>query len=212
MSSGEKRDFDAAAATWDENPARVRMARDVAGTILGMVKPGPDADVLDFGCGTGLVTLVLQPHVRSVTAADSSTGMLAVLDAKIKAGSLANIRTLHIDLERGDMIGGQYDLVVSSMTFHHIPEVKPVIGLLAGILKPGGSLAIADLDSDEGQFHESGEGVFHPGFDRCLMRRNFEDAGLAGVRSRTAAIVRKPGASGELRSFTVFLMTGRKPA
>ncbi|MFA7695822.1 MAG: hypothetical protein WCX63_09830, partial [Methanoregula sp.] len=55
--AGEKRDFNTAAATWDENPGRVKMAHTVAHAILGTVKPGPDRDVLDFGCGTGLLSL-----------------------------------------------------------------------------------------------------------------------------------------------------------
>ena len=100
--SGEKRDFNAAAATWDENPGRVRMAHDVAQAILGTVKPVPAMDVLDFGCGTGLLSLALQPHVRTITAVDSSQGMLDVLDAKVKAQGIKNVRTRRVDLEEGD--------------------------------------------------------------------------------------------------------------
>lgn len=208
--SVKKRDFDAAAATWDENPARARLAHDVGRAVLEAVKPGPDCTVLDFGCGTGLLTLAIQPHVRSVTAVDSSRGMLDVLDAKIRNQNLPNVRTLPVDLEKGDKIAGTFDLVVSSMTFHHIRDPGILLERLAGLLRPSGWIAVADLDSDEGKFHDSDEGVFHPGFDRCTMQNYFESAGFISVRNRTAAIIRKPGPSGELRTFTVFLMTGRK--
>ena len=99
--SHQKRDFNAEAATWDENPGRVRIAYDVARAILGTVQPGPDMDVLDFGCGTGLLTLALHPHVRTITAVDSSQGMLDVLDAKIRARSLTSVRTRLVNLDRG---------------------------------------------------------------------------------------------------------------
>ena len=212
ISSHQKRDFDAAAATWDENPGRVKMAHDVARAIIGATKPGPDMDVLDFGCGTGLLTLALQPHVRTITAVDSSRGMLDVLDAKIKSRSLTNVRTRLVDLDRGNELPGPVDLVVSSMTFHHIPDVEMLLNRIAGVLRPGGKIAIADLDSDEGKFHDSNEGVFHNGFDRFAMMKYFEAAGFSSVQNRTAAIMQKPGLSGEMRTFTVFLMTGMKRA
>lgn len=52
--TGQKRDFDNAAATWDENPARVKLAHDVARAIRHTMQLTPDMDVLDFGGGTGL--------------------------------------------------------------------------------------------------------------------------------------------------------------
>ncbi len=208
--SGEKRNFDAAAKTWDENPGRVKMAHDVARAIREAVKPGPEMDVLDFGCGTGLLTLQLQPLVHTITGVDSSQGMIDILDAKIRTQGLKNVRTRLVDLDKGGILDGKYDLVVSSMTLHHIPDIQPLIDRFAAVLKPSGQLAIADLDCDEGKFHESGEGVFHHGFDRCVMQKHFEAAGFEKVRNRTAAVVAKPAPDGGTRTFTVFLMIGRK--
>ena len=209
--SGEKRNFDAAAATWDENPGRVKIAKDVARAIRESVSPAPDLDVLDFGCGTGLLTLELAPQVRTITGADSSQGMIDILDAKIRKQGTANVKTRHIDLDRGDSLQGQYDLVVSSMTFHHIRDIPQILDRLAAVIRPGGRIAVADLDCDEGKFHDSNEGVFHFGFDRCRMLKYFDTAGFRSVRNRTAAIVCKPAPDGGTRTFTVFLMTGKKP-
>jgi ubiquinone/menaquinone biosynthesis C-methylase UbiE len=207
--SGEKRDFNKAAATWDQKPHRVRMAQDVAQAILLTLQPGPETDVLDIGCGTGLVTFALQPHVRTVTAIDSSQGMLDELEKKVAAQGLTNVRTRLVDLEKDDL-PGPVDLVASSMTFHHIKDTVLLLKRIAGILKPGGKIAIADLDSDEGKFHDSNEGVFHFGFDRHSMKKSFEAAGFVSVQNQTAAIVQKPGPDGGMRTFTVFLMTGVK--
>ncbi len=206
--NGEKRNFDAVAKTWDENPGRVKMAHDVARAIRETVKPGPEMDVLDFGCGTGLLTLQLQPLVRTITGVDSSQGMIDILDAKIRTQGLKNVKTRHVDLDKGGVLDGKYDLVVSSMTLHHVPEIQPLIDRFAAVLKPKGLLAIADLDCDEGKFHDSAEGVFHHGFDRCIMLKHFEAAGFEKVRNRTAAVVAKPAPEGGTRTFTVFLMTG----
>ena len=208
--TGVKRDFDAVAKTWDENPGRVKMAHDVATAIRDTLRLTKDMDVLDFGCGTGLLTLQIQPFVRSVMGADSSQGMIDILSAKVKEQGLKNVTARHVDLDKGGVLDGQYDLVVSSMTLHHVPEIQPLIDRFARILKPAGVLAIADLDCDEGKFHESNEGIFHFGFDRCAMMKHFEKAGFEKVRNRTAAIVAKPVPEGGSRTFTVFLMTGRK--
>ncbi|MDD5143795.1 class I SAM-dependent methyltransferase [Methanoregula sp.] len=202
--------FDNRAAAWDDIPRRAKLAADVARAICNTVKIIPEMDVLDFGCGTGLLTLRFQPLARSITGIDSSKGMLAVLEEKIREQGLTNVTAQCIDVENGKIPDGKYDLIVSSMTFHHIRDVQPVLAILSTLLKPAGTLAIADLDNDNGKFHDTPEGVFHNGFDRYIMKNQFEAAGLTCVRNRTAAIVQKESPSGEIRPFTVFLMTGRK--
>jgi 2-polyprenyl-3-methyl-5-hydroxy-6-metoxy-1,4-benzoquinol methylase len=206
----ERKDFDREAASWDENPVRVRLANDIADAIRSEIALDLDMDVLDFGCGTGLVTLRLQPSVRSVTGADSSRGMLEILSTKIARQNLGNVRTLCLAPERIETLSGPYHLIVSSMTFHHLPDVRPLLDLFYRSIAPGGYLAIADLDSEGGMFHGSSEGVFHPGFEREELRHAFTGAGFEAIRAITAAEIVKPDSSGVMRRFSVFLMTGRK--
>jgi len=208
----EKRDFDGAAASWDEHPGRVKVAADVAQAILREIPLTPDMAVLDFGCGTGLVAIALQPFVRSVTGVDSSAGMLGVFEAKIASRGLGNVRAQFCDLARGDTLSGRYDLVLSAMTLHHVEDIEPLFDEFARITAPGGRLCIADLDPDDGEFHDDNTGVFHFGFDRAALREVFERAGFEHVEASDAAEVVKPGRSGEARRFTVFLMTGTKRA
>lgn len=208
--NGEKRDFDKEAAAWDENPARVRLANDVADAIARQVALRAEMEALDFGCGTGLLTLRLAPCVKAVTGVDSSQGMLDVLAAKTAKQNLSNVRTLRLDLDRGDVLPGPCDLIVSSMTLHHIQRIDSLLGQFHEALFPAGCLCIADLDSDDGQFHSDNQGVFHAGFDRATLRRAFTDAGFERVRDTTAAEVTRPARDGKLRCFSIFLMTGDK--
>ncbi len=53
----ERRDFDKEAAQWDANTFRVRLAQEVSAAMMRELKLNKDMTVLDFGCGTGLVTL-----------------------------------------------------------------------------------------------------------------------------------------------------------
>jgi len=208
--TGQKRDFDSAAATWDENPARVKLARDVARAIRETIRLTPDMDLLDFGCGTGLLTLELRPQVRSITGADSSPGMLEIISKKIATSGITGVKTSLFDPENAGTLTGEYDLIVSSMTFHHVPEISGMLAVLRSHLRPGGRLAIADIDCDGGRFHDSNEGVFHFGFERSLLKKEMEAAGFTQIRNRTAAIIHKATPICRDRSFTVFLMTAEK--
>jgi ubiquinone/menaquinone biosynthesis C-methylase UbiE len=206
----EKRDFDKEATTWDEVPARVKLASDIIAAISDEIVLTSNMDVLDFGCGTGLLTLRLQPVVRSITGVDSSRGMIDVLKAKIDKQKLPNVKTLYLDNEDGDIPEGNYNLIVSGMTLHHVKDIGPLLDRFYSIVAPSGYLCIADLDLDDGKFHDKNNGIFHFGFDREELRRYFMDAGFVDIRDRTAAEVMKPVSDGGVRPFTVFLMTGRK--
>ena len=205
-----KRNFDKDAASWDENPVRLKLAADVADAIAKQVALSSQMEVIDFGCGTGLLALRLQPLVRSIVGVDSSQGMLDVFQSKIARSKPGNVRGARVDLDHGAALEGSFDLIVSSMTLHHIQDVQSLLDRLFRITKPGGHLCIADLDLEQERFHDDNTGVFHFGFDRAALRRNFEAAGFVEVRDGTAAAVAKPSRDGTTGRFPVFLMTGRK--
>jgi len=78
------------------------------------------------------------------------------------------------------------------MTLHHVPDPAALIVQLSGALLPGGTLAVADLDAEDGSFHGDNTGVLHLGFDRVLLVRNlFQQGGLREVRDVTAAWSRR---------------------
>ena len=47
----------------------------------------------DFGCGTGLLTLALQPYVERIIGVDSSPAMLAKLQEKVATGGFEGVET-----------------------------------------------------------------------------------------------------------------------
>jgi 2-polyprenyl-3-methyl-5-hydroxy-6-metoxy-1,4-benzoquinol methylase len=206
----KKRDFDQEAVNWDRVPGRVKVAQDIAQSMIREITLTPDMDVLDFGCGTGLLTVALQPFVRSITGVDSSQGMLDVFKTKIKEQNLSNVKAEYIDLDKSDVLMGSYNLIVSSMTLHHIRNITPLLKQFYSILLPSGQLSIADLDLDDGKFHSNNDGVFHSGFDREDLRSIFIKEGFQSIQTRQAAEIEKPVGDGKNRIFTIFLMTARK--
>lgn len=204
------RNFDLEAANWDANPARRRLAADVRQQIEQSVGLHPQRRVLDFGCGTGLLSLPWSTRIGTLTGADNSTGMLDIFVAKARKLGLNNVETLHIDLDAALALPGRFDLIVSSMTLHHIRAIEPLLARLYAALLPAGQLCLADLDPDGGLFHTDNTGVFHQGFDRDALRQGLLDAGFETVSDCTAAEVLKTDAHGQARQFTVFLMSASK--
>lgn len=209
MAEDIRRDFEAVASRWDSNPTRVKIAHDVGSAILREVQLSAQMDVLDYGCGTGLLAMQLQPHVQSVTGADRSPAMLDVLREKIAALRSGNVSAQLVDFERGAHATGSYDLIVSSMVTHHIPDTAALFKEWKRLLKPRGQIAFADLDSEDGSFHGDNTGVFHLGFDRVALRKLLLETGYAEVHDTTATVVRKE-VDGHVREFPIFLIVARR--
>jgi len=185
-------DFDARARTWDADPARIDRAQRVAELILRDARLGPDARVLEYGCGTGLLGLALRPHVGAITLADTSREMLAVAREKIAAMGAKNATTLELDLTAGPVPAARYDLVCTLLTLHHIADVDALLERFHELLSPGATVCIADLDEEDGSFHGPGA-VAHDGFDRAELAARLQRAGFENVRFTTCCEVVKDG-------------------
>ncbi len=193
--------FDDRAPEWD-TPERAERAQAAAELILAAVRPAPDARVLELGAGTGLLGLALAPHVGSVILADASGGMLDVAEAKLAAGGYPGARTLRHVLTVDPLPPDRFDLVVSLMALHHVPDTGAAMEHLAALLEPGGRIAIVDLEAEDGSFHtDPGDDVL-PGFERDPLRRHAEAAGFRDVDFRPAWDVTRNG-----RAYPLFLVT-----
>ncbi len=202
--------FDERAAYWDEEPRRVKLANDVANAIIREINPTNDMDALEYGCGSGLVTLRIQPFVKSITGVDSSKGMLDVLKAKVEKSGIKNIQTRFVDFEQGGKVEGSFNLIFSSMTLHHIKEPAQLLKQFYDLLLPGGYLGIADLDKEDGTYHSNNTGVHHFGFDRAYLKGLFKQVGFKEVRDVTATTVVKGTEEKGKRDFPIFLIIGKK--
>jgi 2-polyprenyl-3-methyl-5-hydroxy-6-metoxy-1,4-benzoquinol methylase len=201
--------FNQQAKSWDEEPRRVAMGRAIARAVEAKLEGNARPRLMDYGCGTGLCSLPLAGRCSSVLGVDSSTEMLARLEAKARAGGFGHVTTRRHDLTAEAMIGVEFDVILCAMALHHIREIGLLLKRFDSMLAHGGLLALADLDKEDGSFHQDMRGVEHHGFDREWVRQQLRAAGFTQVSLETAYEIEKPGPSGEPRRFPVFLATAR---
>ena len=194
--------FDTAARDWDQRPLSQQLAA-VPERLLAQLPLQASDHVLDFGAGTGLLSVPIAPKVAQVTALDMSAAMLQVLDEK----GFANITPLQQDIFAG--LPGQYHAVVSCMALHHVADTAALLRAFAAALHSGGRIALVDLYQEDGSFHgdNQAKGVQHFGFAPKALQALAEQAGLMDIAF--SEILRLQHSNG--RGYPLFLMTGRKP-
>lgn len=199
--------FDKAASTWDEKPLRLQLAAAVANAIIKTIPVHNTFKALEIGCGTGLITTEISPLVKSILATDTSDGMLAVLNEKISAQDLRNVTTQCLDLtsESHGLPDTSFELIYSSMTFHHIKQTEKILHVCRELLSVGGKLCIADLDEEDGSFHGDMAGVEHYGFSKKKLTVLLTKCGFDKITYSTAHVISKE-TNGIKRDYPVFLM------
>ncbi|MBW6521231.1 MAG: methyltransferase domain-containing protein [Desulfoarculaceae bacterium] len=202
--------FDRAAAGWDQQQSRVELAARIADGISSTLPLHKNMTALEYGCGTGLVGLTLAPKLAQLTAVDTSSGMLEVLARKIKEEKIANVTPLRLDLLQ-ESLTERFDLIFCAMTLHHIKEAVQLLARFCDLLKGGGYLAVADLQAEDGSFHDAGaDGIMHHGFHSEDLVKTVKGLGLHEVSAKEVHAIIKTSDTGVERPYPVFLLTGRK--
>ncbi len=189
--------------SWDMNSKRVQNAKAIAETIVGQIPLHKKMHLLDLGAGTGLLSFFLAQKAGKITALDNSPSMLEMFHEK-RPEFLCETDHIEADFMK-HTFETQYDGIVSSMTIHHIEDIPALFHKLHTVLKPGGFIALADLEEEDGTFHSDNTGVFHYGFDTEKLVETAQNAGFHEVSLHHASTIRKPH-----REFGIFLLTGWK--
>ena len=169
--------------------------RTVAERLVGLVRDG--ATVADIGPGAGgmsaaLATALAERGGGRIVLVDAVAELLSAAESAVRAAtSTVEVHTLQVDAaspDLGDLLS-DVDLVWASRVVHHLPDQLKGIAGLAGLLAPGGWLALCEgglgtrcLPWDLG--------VGEPGLaDRLSAAR---DAWFADMRAGMAGAIRMP--------------------
>lgn len=207
--SGNER-FNDDALTWDTKPDVLRATALAQPAYLSRL-PEPEVlsgyDVLEIGCGTGILSLLLAPSVRSLTAVDAAEGMISVFNAKLASPAHSGVKNvlpvnaLLTDpdderIQRDPVTGSlqpkrRFDLVVSHLVLHHIADLDALFATVFGCLKPGGTVLVTDFEDfgpEARRFHPEARmaGVERHGIKRTDLRDWLAAAGFVDVQIETA--------------------------
>lgn len=136
---------------YDERMAALRDVTAEAQSILALLEVSPTDVLLEVGTGTGAFARLAAARCRSVIALDVSEAMLAYAAHRAEEEGIKNIKFQLAGFLTYEHEGGPLAAAVSQLALHHLPDPWKLIGLkrLAGLLRPGGRLFLADVVLDE---------------------------------------------------------------
>jgi len=102
-------------------------------------------DVLDVGCGPGLLACVFADRVRSVTGADVTAAMLHQAGVEQRRRGLTNVRWVQADAACLPHRDGRFSIVISRLIFHHLVEPLAVLRDMVRVCRPGGRVVVVDV-------------------------------------------------------------------
>ena len=105
--------------------------------------------VLEVAAGTGLVTVALARRAREVVATDYATGMVSILEQRVRKGNLGNVRSERADLYALRFEPASFDAVVAANVLHLVPDLSLALRALREQLKPGGRLIVPTFCHDQ---------------------------------------------------------------
>lgn len=94
--------------------------------------------VLDFGCGTGSLSLMVAEHVAFVHGVDTSAGMIKVARAEANRRGVLNVDFSKSDIFSEEFTGADFNVVVAFNVLHYAGDVEAVCARLAELLVPEG--------------------------------------------------------------------------
>ncbi|WP_422746152.1 class I SAM-dependent methyltransferase [Mycobacterium sp. WMMD1722] len=102
-------------------------------------------DVLDVGCGDGLLAARLSTVSRTVTALEPDP--TAAQRARDRLAANATVRVTECDFASLDTDGARFDLITFVASLHHMP-LRPALTRAREMLRPGGEIAVVGLSAN----------------------------------------------------------------
>jgi ubiquinone/menaquinone biosynthesis C-methylase UbiE len=144
--------YDEHADQYEELVSREDYTHNLA-PALNQIRPLAGLDVVELGAGTGRLTCLIAPQVKSIQAFDVSASMLRVAKAKLERSSLRHWRVAVADHRALPIGNASADLVLAGWTVAQLvawnlatwqTQVASVLAEAQRVLRPGGTIVIIE--------------------------------------------------------------------
>ena len=118
---------------------------------LRLAEPLPGKNVLDIGTGSGWMAIVLAKAGFRVTSVDIDRSTLERAKERARNEGQEVLRRIRFEFADATDLpykDNQFDAVFSFDSMHHMPDCGAVITEMKRVCKPGGLIAIADLNEN----------------------------------------------------------------
>lgn len=201
-------EFDEKAATWDEDPTRLARAASIAQSMREVLDMRDIRTALEYGSGTGLLSFALKDDLESITLMDDSMEMTKVAREKCARAQVKHLHPMKMDLLSDEyQPATKFDLAFILLTLHHIQDTDGILARFKNIMTPNGLLAIIDLETEDGSFHDR-PFYGHLGFDRKELEQKVKTAGFQPFHYDVIYEIDK-GEGADKKSYPLFLMLAR---
>jgi ubiquinone/menaquinone biosynthesis C-methylase UbiE len=201
--------FDTVAKDWDNNKMHIDRTKAIAACILETLEINKEMKALEFGAGTGLLSFALKNHFALITLMDSSEEMIKATFEKIIYAKERSLIPVFFDLEKKNYTEQKFDMVFSQMVMHHVKDIDKMFDKFYGLLNKKGKLAIADLYTEDGTFHDfKFDG--HYGFDPFQLAETLMEKGFYNLRIQECYVIKRDVGEKQKKKFPVFLLTAEK--
>jgi len=133
----------------------------------------PDAEVLEFGCGTGSTAINHSPYVRHIHAIDISSKMIEIAQEKADEGKVSNVKFEQSTIEGVSVPDQSLDAVLGLSILHLLENKEGAIAKVHRMLKPGG-VFVTSTGREAVWLDAVAQGLHHRGAvgqsDRCRLR------------------------------------------
>ena len=163
---------------------RMVLAKVIVQEVRSQLRDSQTKYLIDYGSGTGLVSLELSGLVDSLLLIDSSEQMVEVAKVKISQKEMTNANVLYSDFTQ-ETPGLKADIVLMSLVLLHIPDTKKILQALFNILHRDGKLIIVDFDKNDKINLREDQPKVHKGFSHEELEKTLSEVGFKTTKIKT---------------------------
>lgn len=157
-----------------DSPQNIFIADLIRQEVEKQIVDFSDKCILDFGGGTGLVSLPLATQSKSVMLVDISDKMLEQAHLKVKKQAINNVHLLRQDL-LSTPLNQLFDIILVSRVLHHMSNIEETLNVFRNHLADDGQLFIADFVKTDTNHH---------GFHLVDLEGKLSQSGFSSVQSQ----------------------------